>query len=164
MVIIAQRYKSERLKHAPRRRSHRPQHFRHPMNVAGLALNRQFNKVSLVEGASQLQQPASRRDNLHTGIGMISIVQFYKGWRGCKLKASGTMQRVALGIVGHCGITIAFAAIQGEITEAQCPDSHCLCWHSDFYPFFARFCPNSAEGLGQPLNQIGGDQAVLTNA
>ncbi len=83
MVVVAERDKAKRLKHASRRLSQGVEHLCHSMHVAGLRLNGHFDKIAFGERPLELQEPASQRKRLDFGSGPLAVAQFNQ--RGCGL-------------------------------------------------------------------------------
>ena len=159
MRIVIEGYESKRLEHASLTFSHRMQHFRHAMDIAGLSLKRNFHEIAFREALRELQQSAVKGNNLDVALGMLAIAELNDYGCGCKFDATSTMGRVGLGIMCHAGTTMALGRRRGEITEAQCPDSWAFrALTADFDPFFCDFYCHPPESLGQHSYQISSHQ------
>src|SRR5436190_23878159 len=103
MRIVIEGYESKRLEHASLTFSHRMQHFRHAMDIAGLSLKRNFHEIAFREALRELQQSAVKGNNLDVALGMLAVSEFDYYRRGCKFDAIRTMSGVGLGIMCHAG-------------------------------------------------------------
>ena len=151
MRIVIEGYKSKRLEHASLTFSHRMQHFRHALDIAGLSLKRNFHEIAFREAPRKLQQSAVQGNNLDVALGMLAVAELNDYRCGCEFNPTSTMGRVRLGIVCHAETTMAPGRRRGEITEAQCPDSWAFrALTAIFSHLRATF---SLEGLRMPSNE-----------
>ena len=102
VIVIFERYESERLEYTVGHTSHWAEDFGHAVHRSGLSLERNFHEVALGERFSQTQQPASDGNTLQFSLGATSVFQTNRSQNGVtELHPGCAPRRVRLGEVSH---------------------------------------------------------------